>query len=523
MTRALLIGLGAVFLASQPYLVSAQVAPTTPPATAEAIPDRPEKLSFPPLEFEPPSPASYRVALRSGPVAYLVPDRELPLVNLVIYVHAGAYLEPPGKAGLAGLSGYLLARGGTRSRTAQELEERLAFLAARLESGVEETQGSVSLNLLSKDLDEGLAILKEVLVAPRFEKSRIVLRKQQLIADMKKRNDDAAAIEAREQGFLAYGEGFWANRYPTEASVNSISRSDLESFHSRWFHPSNFVVAASGDFDRAQMEHKLETLFGNWPFAGQVPPPVPTNTTFATPGVYIVDKDINQGRVSMFLPGIMRDNPDYFPAIVMDDILGAGGFTSRIVNRVRSDEGLAYDAHSSFSGGIYYPLIFEAGYQSKSRTVAYAAELVLGELRRMAAEPVTDAELQTAQQGFIGRFPRFFATKAQVASILATEEFTGRRARDPEYLQEYRARFQAVTKEDIQRVARKYLTTDKMVMLVVGQKEEILRGDPGHPVNLAGLAGGKLVDVPLRDPLTMKPLPMPAQTVKPARRSSLDP
>jgi predicted Zn-dependent peptidase len=445
------------------------------------------------------------------------------LVNLVIYVRAGAYLEPASKAGLANLTGYLLARGGTRSRTAQELEERLAFLAARLESGVEETQGSLSLNLLSKDLDEGLAILKEVLTAPRFEKSRIALRKQQLIAAMKERNDDAAAIEAREQGFLAYGEGFWANRYPTEASVTSISRSDLQSFHSKWFYPSNFVVAASGDFDRAQMEQKLETLFGGWPFVGQAPPPVPTNTTFAAPGVYIVNKDINQGRVSMILPGIKRDNPDYFPAMVMDDILGGGGFTSRIVNRVRADEGLAYDAHSSFSGGIYYPLIFEAGYQSKSRTVAYAAELVLGELRRMAAGPVTDAELQTAQQGFIGRFPRFFATKAQVASILATEEFTGRRARDPEYLQEYRVRFRAVTKEDIQRVARKYLTPDKLVMLVVGQKEEILRGDPSHPVNLAGLSGGKLVDVRLRDPLTMKPLPMPPQTVKPARRSGVDP
>ena len=93
---------------------------------------------------------------RAGPVAYVVPDRELPLVNIVVYVHTGSYLEPAGKEGLADLTGYLLARGGTKSKTAEDLEERLAFLAAQLNSGIGENQGSVSLNLLSKDLDEGL-------------------------------------------------------------------------------------------------------------------------------------------------------------------------------------------------------------------------------------------------------------------------------------------------------------------------------------------------------------------------------
>jgi len=97
-----------------------------------------------------------------------------------------------------------------------------------------------------------------------------------------------------------------------------------------------------------QWWQKLETLFANWPFEGQPVPPIPTNTVFASTGVYLVDKDVNQGRVSMMLPGIKRDNPDYFPTIVMNDILGGGGFTSRLVNRVRSDEGLAYDVSSSF-------------------------------------------------------------------------------------------------------------------------------------------------------------------------------
>ena len=191
------------------------------------IPARPEQLTFLPLTYEPPAPEQFRVALKSGPVAYVVPDRELPLVNIVILRSHGQCLEPAGKEGLANLTGYLLARGGTKSRTAEDLEERLAFLAAYLNSGVGDTQGSVSLNLLSKDLDEGLAILREVLSAPRFQDDKIALRKQQMLQEMKQRNDDSSDIERREGGFLAFGEDFWANRYPTAASVGALTRGRL--------------------------------------------------------------------------------------------------------------------------------------------------------------------------------------------------------------------------------------------------------------------------------------------------------
>ncbi len=494
---------------SKPQIAPVATATEAADIPTPGIPDRPEKISFPPLTYEPPAPQQYRVALKNGPVAYVVPDRELPLVTIAVYVHTGDYLEPEGKEGLADLTGYLLARGGTKSKTAEELEERLAFLAANLSSGIGDSQGAVSLNLLSKDLDEGLGILREVLSAPRFQDDKIALRKQQTLQAMKQRNDDSSSIESREAGFLAYGENFWANRYTTAASLDSLTRSDIEAFHRKWFYPSNFVVAVSGDFDREQMIGKLENLFVDWPFQGEPPSAIPTNTTFAEPGVYLVNKpDVNQGRVAIMLPGIKRENPDYFAITVMNDILGGGGFTSRIMNRVRSDEGLAYSAYSSFPGGIYYPLTFTSGFQSKSRTVAYAASLILEELKRVATEPVSDQELNISKRGFIERFPRTFATKAQVANQFAMDEFTGRFAHDPNYWKSVRPKIEAVTKQDIERVAVKYLTADKLVILAVGQKDEILLGYPSHPVKLPDLVGGKLKELPLRDPLTMEPMPL---------------
>ena len=474
--------------------------------SANPIPERPEKLTFPPLVYEPPAPEQYRVALKAGPIAYVVSDKELPLVNIVVLVRTGQYLEPGGKEGLAELTGYLVARGGTKSKSAEDLEERLAFLAAELSSSVNETQGSVRLNLLSKDLEEGLAILREVLATPRFQNDKILLRKQQMLQAMKERNDDSSAIEGREHGFLAFGDNFWANRYSTAASMDAISPSDIEGFHRQWFWPSNFVLAVSGDFDRAKMVEKLETLFQGWPFAGKTPAAIPTNTVFAQPGIYLVDKDVNQGRVDLMLPGIKRDNPDYFSVIIMNDILGGGGFTSRIMNRVRSDEGLAYDAHSSFPGGIYYPLTFTAGFQSKSRTVPYAASIVLDEIKRVCAEPVSDSEMTTSKRGFIDRFPRTFSTKSQVATTFAQDEFTGRYAKDPEFWKKYRSRLEAVGTDNVMQVAKKYLTLDKLAILVVGQKDEILLGHPSHDVKLSQLSKGPIKEVPLRDPLTMKPM-----------------
>jgi zinc protease len=495
-------------------LLVALVAPFQIARSAD-IPDRPEKLSFPPLTYEAPVPDQYRVQLKSGPVAYIVPDHERPLVNITVYIRTGKYLEPAGKEGLAELTGWLLAHGGAGTNSASQLEESVAFLGAQLESSIGDTQGNVSLNLLSKDLDAGLELLRDVLYAPRFQDDKIALRKQQMLQAMKQRNDDSSAIEDRESDFLAHGEKFWANQYSTSNSIESITALDIKEFHHAWFWPSNFVIAVTGDFERDVMITKLEKLFAGGPenvsmdhlVAGGTPPPIPTNIVFAAPGLYLVNKpDVDQGRVSMMLPGIERGNPDYYAVVIMNNILGGGGFTSHLMNRIRSDEGLAYSVHSSFQAGVYFPSTFTIAFQSKSRTVAYAAAIALEETKRMSAQPVSEAELDLAKKGIIEGFPTYFNTKQKIAEQFAQDEFTGRHAKDPQFWKDFRANLQAVTDQDVLHVAKKYLTWEQFVVLIVGNEPDILLGYPTHPEDLKTLFG-TFHDWPLRDTMTMQPLP----------------
>ncbi|MDP7293114.1 MAG: pitrilysin family protein [Verrucomicrobiota bacterium] len=473
---------------------------------AQEIPDRPEKLTFPPLVYDAPNPADYREELESGAIVYIYPDRERPLIDLSVNIRAGSFLDTEGKEGLANLTGHLMARGGIPSKPANELDEELEFLAARLSSSFGGLNGSISLNLLSKDADRGFEILRAVLAAPSFQEDKLALRKTQLLQGLKQRNDDSRNIESRERNFLAYGENFWFNRHTTAASLESIRREDLLAFHHEWVHPRNFIVSISGDFDRDAMLERLDGVFAAWPHPGKKSPPVPQEREYGKSGVYIVDKDVNQGRVSIMLPGIRWDDPDFYAIQVMNDVLGGGGFTSRITNRVRSDEGLAYSAGSSFPGGSHYPVVFRAGFQSKSRTVAYATSIVLEEIERIAGEPVSAEELLTAKKSFIDTFPNNFASSAQVVSAFAGDEMIGRYARQPNYWADYRDNIESVDIAAVQRVAKRRLRLGQVIILIVGQKEEILKGHPDHPVELGRLAKGGVKELPMRDPLTMKPL-----------------
>ncbi len=163
-------------------------------AVAGGIPPRPEQLTFPDLSFQPPDPGTMRFTLANGIPVYAKPDRQLPLVTITVFFRGGKYLEPAGKEGLASLTSEVWRTGGAGDLTAQQLDEELDFLAANLSTNVDDVSGRVRLNVLSKDLDTAMGLLMDVLTSPRFQDDRFAKAKDDLLQQMKERNDHTASI-----------------------------------------------------------------------------------------------------------------------------------------------------------------------------------------------------------------------------------------------------------------------------------------------------------------------------------------
>ncbi|MET0646653.1 MAG: pitrilysin family protein [Pyrinomonadaceae bacterium] len=475
----------------------------------QGIPTHPRELKYTTLTYTPPKRGSYRHVLSNGVVVYAVEDHDLPLVNISTLVRTGSYLDPAGKEGLGALVGSQMRAGGTQKMTAEQFDEAADFLAAQISSGVGSTQGSANLNLLAKDVDKGLALYTDMLRTPAFQEDRLKLAKSQILQGMERRNDNTSGIEAREWSRLLYGSEHFSTKETTKASIESITRQDLVDFHQKYFQPAGFIIAASGDFNTKELLAKLEAAFKGWPSNKMAVPDVPKPTQTPVAGIYTVHKaDVNQGRVSIGHTGTTRDNPDSYALEIMNEILGGGGFTSRITSRVRSDEGLAYSAGSSYGMGVYYPGTFRAAFQSKSATTSQAIQIILDEITRIRTAKVSAEELETSKNSAVETFPRIFSTAAQIAGTFAQDEYTKRPA---DYWDTYRQRIAAVTAEDVQRVAQKYLDPSKLVILVVGNIDDITKGNPDHPeYSLTKLAAtGQIRRIPLPDPLTMVYPPAP--------------
>lgn len=475
---------------------------------ASDIPAKPADLKYKDLKFDVPKADKYKNKLKNGIVVYVAEDHSLPLVNMAVLVRAGDWLEPAPKTGLAGFTGTMIRQGGTEKLSAEDFDEKVDFLAADISSFVGDTQAGASLNCLSTVLDPSLDLFFDMIRTPRFQQSRIDVEKGNMLEDMKQRNDDAGTILGREWRWLMYGESHFTSREATKATVDSISREDLIDFHKKYFQPGNMIIAVSGDVTTKDILANLERRFADWKASGPAvpwPPPAPGFTP--KPGLYHVEKDIPQGKVNIGHLGTWWDrwdNPDNFGLMVMNDILGGGGFTSRITKKVRSDEGLAYSAGSRFGIGTYFPSDFRVSYQSKNETVALAAKYSLAEIDKMRSEPPTDEEMTTSKNSFIESFPRNFESPSAVARLFADDDYIGR---PHSYWESYRDSIRKIGGGDVQKVAKTYLHPDKMVFLIVGKWSEIEPGDANKRASMKEFYGGSVQHLPLRDPLTLQATP----------------
>ena len=488
-----------------------QVAAQTDSSRA-SIPARPESLTFSPLRFEPPTASAYRHTLPCGVTVFLAPSSEFPLIDLSMHFKGGSYLEGPGETGLAGLTGAMLRVGGTTTLAPAELDERIDFLASEISVQIGATNAQASINCLKQNFDESLALLMEMLRNPGFDVEQLALRKQEALESMEQRNDDAESILDREWSMLLYGEDHFESAEPTASSIASVTPEKMRAFAQRILHPGNLIIAVSGDFEVKAMLANLEGALSGWPAGAAVSDP-PSPTARFTPGLYHIQKDIPQGKVFIGARSITRDDPDYFKFLVMNEILGGGGFTSRIMKSVRSDKGLAYSAGSELSARVWYPGEFRAGFQSKNATVAEAESTVFAEFEKMRNQPVSAEELETAKKSFIETFPRTCESKPQMLSVFVNDEMT---KRDGAYWRTYRENISRVSAEDVQAVAKKYLDPTSMAVFIVGDWGTISNGDPAAGADRPRFSEDGTTHLPLRDPLTMKAL-LPAPSAAPTK------
>ena len=465
-------------------------------------PNHPSDIVFPEYVFSVPRAAEYREVLPSGTTVFIVEDRSLPLISVGATFQGGGYLDPEDRVGLSGMMASLVRSGGTTTMSAEDVDEQFAYLAAQASVSGGSTTVVAGLNCLSSNFDESFSLWIDMLQHPGFQESRILLEKDEYIESMKQRNDFPSGILRREYSSLLYGDSY-LGRQPTESSIISITGDDMRAIHSKIINPANMIISISGDFDKDEMLKVLSENFSGWASTEPLSPPVEIVSTFE-PGIYYVDQDVTQGGVQIGLRSLQQGDPDTEAAIVMNHILGGGGFSSRITQRVRSDEGLAYSAGSRLSTSPWGDGTWAAGFESKSSTVALATVLVFEEIDRMCNGVVSNDELSLAKNALIEQFPSKFRSKAESLGVFVSDKLTNR---SESYWGNYRSKIRSVTKFDVQRVAKRLLQPKNMAIVIVGNWEDIMVGDSDGRAALDDIlaaSAGVVTELPLRDPLTLE-------------------
>ncbi len=468
------------------------------------IPPRPEAIKFEALEYTPPRAADFRRMLSDGTIVYVAESHEFPLINVSVTFKGGDSLDPAATPGLASMMARMVREGGAGDMNPATFDEKLDFLATEMSVSSGNTFTTARMNSLSGNFDESLKLFVTMLRKPAFDKQRLEVVKARLLESLKQRNDNASSILAREWKAMLYGRKHFEAIQPTALSVEEISREQLQKIHAQIIHPGNMIVAVSGDFAVEEMLEKLAKAFDGWE-RGAVAPDPKVPEAVLIPGLYHVQKDIPQGKVVLGKRGIVRDDPDAIPLLLLNEILGAGGFTSRLMQKVRSNEGLAYSVRSILSQRVNYPGAFQATFESKNQTVALATKIVLGEIALIRQQPVTDEEIEVAKQGLIETFPRQFESKPTTLQVFVNDEWTNR---PKDYWRTFREKVRTVTKDDLLRVAKKHLDPSQMAILVVGDWEAIAPGDLEGRATMKEFFDGEVKHLPLRDPLTLEPLPL---------------
>ncbi|MBD3324121.1 hypothetical protein GF339_06025 [candidate division KSB3 bacterium] len=406
----------------------------------------------------------HRWVLDNGLTVLCLENHVLPVVSLEVFVEAGQRYERDEHAGVAVLTGQLLDEGSTH-RSGFEIAQAIESVGGILET---QSQGA-SAQVLSQDVRLAIELLAEVLIHPVFPEEKLEQKRQQLLASLEADEDNLPLVGYNLFRDMVYGSHpYHRPRKGYKATLQALSRSDVREYFESYFHPNNTIVAIVGDADPDAVFAYVQQYFGEW--QRQPLPPQPDVTIPSPVGPTHTHLPRNKAQTHLYLGhlGITRTNPDFYPLLTMDHILGLGaGFTDRISKTLRDEQGLAYSVSANISlSAEREPGVFMAYIGTSPGNMYRAIDGFLDEIRRIRTDLVSPEELEVAHNYITGNYVFHFETSTQLAHYLVSVE---RYQLGEDYIWTFPELIQSVTREDILRVARQYLDPDNYYIASTGR------------------------------------------------------
>ncbi|MFP1643695.1 M16 family metallopeptidase [Pontitalea aquivivens] len=398
-----------------------------------------------------------------GITAWLVENHDIPFTALEIRFRGGASLDTPDERGAINLMTALLEE-GAGDMDAQSFAEAAETLAARFAFDVGDDTLSISAQMLTENRDASVALLREALVNPRFDQTALDRVRGQVLSSIARAAKDPQSIADETFARLAYGDHpYGSSINGTADSVNALTREDMFKARARVMARDRLFVSAVGDITAEDLGALLDRLLGDLPETGA---PMPPRAGLGlTGGITEVDHDSPQSVVIFGHRGLAMDDPDFFAAYVLNEVLGAGGFSSRLMNELREKRGLTYGI-ASYIVPKDLAETWQGSFASANEKVAGAIGVVRAEWARIVDEGVTTQELADAKTYLTGAYPLRFDGNGRIADILVGMQLSDLPI---DYVNTRNAKVEAVTAEDVARVARRLLDAGALHFVVVGR------------------------------------------------------
>jgi len=407
-----------------------------------------------------------RVVTPAGIEAWLVRDKNLPMISVEFAFLGGAAQDPAGKAGVANLAAGLLDEGAGELNAAA-FHERLEERAIGLSFGAHRDTLRGSLRTLTENREQAFQLLQLALTAPRFDSQELERGRAAVLAQLKRRTTNPSDIASDNWFARAFPGHPYGRPIPgTLDSVQKIGTEDLRAYVRRTLARSNLKIAVVGDIEAAELAKLIDRTFGPLP-ARNESAPVADVEPQGLGNRETIELKVPQTVITFGGLGLKRSDPDFIPAFVLNHILGGGGFESRLFREVREKRGLAYSVYS-YLAPFEHAGLFLGGVSTRNDRAGETLDIILGEIKRIAAEGPTAEELEKAKRFLIGSYPLRFDTSGKITSNLLDMQIENLGI---DYIDKRNGLIEAVTVEDTRRAARRFLAEVKLLVMLVGEPQ----------------------------------------------------